>query len=163
MRLKLFRRGNLKFLADFAPPLYESDFVRVLKDAKIKNKTVLLRSADEKDLGKYHILYVCDYFVRLWSYSSDSDIVAIHDYCYKDRLERLVCLIPINHSISFIEIGRAREYENPESIVYVFTRDGYCYFFASFDEVLEMIEFEPGLLETMIKNQREWDEMVRKA
>ena len=157
--LTLYRRGNLRLFSNFAIPYYESMFVRRV-DVKIKNKTIILRSTDS---GKYFLLYVCDYFARLWGYDTNDVITEIHDYDHKDRLERLLCVIPISPNIKYLEIGIAKEYENPEPYTYLFKNDRYCYFEADLDGVLEAVNSDPEFLETCFELQRKWDEMVRKA
>jgi len=158
MRFKRYRRGNLTFLSNFRLPFYESDFVRRVGRVSVKNKRLLVE-ADEN--GKWFMLYICEWFVRLSRKSEDIQVV--WDYDESDRLERLVAFIPISDDddLKYIEIIEAKEYEPIEYTTYVFKRDGYYYFFMDIDEVMSIINLEE--LEELMELQRKWDEMVRNS
>jgi len=157
-KLKRFR-GNMVFITDFSIPLYEDHFIIRTVYAKVSGKRIYARAYCSPGENKYAFLYAADFHCRAEIVRGNAIIV--HDYSWWDRLERVAVLIPHSNELNVVKLYKAREYEEIETITYVFQNSDYFYGFDLEEEEIDKMDIET--IKKLFKLQREWDEMVRNS
>ena len=146
----MIKRGNFVFVtrSSISIPWYEGVLITRVNLKAVKEKLILLEEAED---GKHFLLFICEHFVRISRVSPD--VIVIHDYCYKDKLERLVSIVPVptDGNIRYVEIMKAEEGSpKQEYATYIF-KNKYCFFDGlDLDSVEEILAAYPEECDDMM-------------